>query len=192
MQETYSPVLLERETQKLRKSTGDPNYRSKMAIPGTPGQLLIRAFIRPTKMTIRSPTVALFTLYMSVVYGYMYLLFTTITEVYEYSYGFSTGIAGLSFLGIGIGMMTGLVAFGATSDRRIRNIKAKGKEAPAEVRLEALVPAAIFVPIGLFWYGWSADKQIHWIMPIIGTGFVGLGVIGMFVSVKNSSERELH
>lgn len=132
-----------------------------------------------------------FQMYLSVVYGYCYLLFVTITEVFEGTYGFSTGIAGLAFLGIGIGMFLGLAIFGSTSDRRIRSLKAKAEEkggtvndVPPEVRLELMVLAAIVIPIGLFWYGWSAEKRIHWIMPIIGTGWFGLGLMGIFMSVQ--------
>lgn len=121
-------------------------------------------------------------MYVAVTYGYLYLLFTTITDVYENVYHFSTGLAGLSYIGIGVGMLIGLAGFGVTSDRRIKNLSAKGKETPPEIRLEVLFPAAICVPIGLFWYGWSVEKQIHWIMPIIGTAWFGLGLIGIFVS----------
>src|SRR5262245_10381271 len=119
-------------------------------------------------------------MYISVIYGYLYLLFTTITQVYESTYGFSTGLAGLSFLGIGVGMFLGLGLFGATSDKRIKQKQARGEVAQPEIRLEGLIPAAFCIPIGLFWYGWSAEKRIHWIMPIIGTAWVGLGNIGFF------------
>lgn len=33
------------------------------------------------------------------------------------------------------------------------------------------------VPIGIFWYGWSAEAGVHWTVPILGTVFVGLGVL---------------
>jgi hypothetical protein len=79
-------------------------------------------------------------------------------------------------------MFLGLALFGATADKRVQAKKAKGDVSP-EIRLEGLIPAAICIPIGLFWYGWSAEKQIHWIMPIIGTGWVGLGLIGIFVGL---------
>ena len=130
-------------------------------------------------------------MYISVVYGFLYLLFVTITEVFENTYHWSTGIAGLSFLGIGIGMFVGLAVFGVTSDKRIRSLQAKavaeGKtvhDVPPEVRLEGMLVAAILIPVGLFWYGWSAEKKIAWIMPIIGTGLFGLGLIGIFLSVQ--------
>lgn len=130
-------------------------------------------------------------MYISIVYGLLYLLFVTITEVFEKTYHWSVGVSGLSFLGIGVGMLIGLAAFGATSDRRIRNLKAKEeakggsvKDVPPEVRLEGMLVASICIPIGLFWYGWSAEKHVFWIMPIIGTGIFGMGLIGIFMSVQ--------
>ncbi|ETI26009.1 hypothetical protein G647_02786 [Cladophialophora carrionii CBS 160.54] len=183
MKESYAPVLLERKAAKLRKSTGNLQYRSKMSSGDDPRTALVKALIRPTKMFLLSPIVFIFVIYVSIIYGYLYLLFTTITEIYEGTYGFNTGLAGLSYLGIGVGMFLGLGIFGATSDKRIQAKKAKGDVSP-EIRLEGLIPAAICIPVGLFWYGWSAEKQIHWIMPIIGTGWVGLGLIGIFLAVQ--------
>lgn len=187
MRETYPPVLLERKAARLRKETGNSAYRSKMAIDDTLQQALVKAFVRPLKMFFRSPTVFCFVMYVSVVYGYLYLLFTTITEVYELEYGFSTGLAGLSYLGIGVGMFLGIGIFGATSDKMLQRAQQKlgeGEQVPPEIRLEGLIAPALCIPIGLFWYGWSAEKRIHWIMPIIGTGWVGLGLIGIFVSAS--------
>ncbi|KIX02972.1 uncharacterized protein Z518_06522 [Rhinocladiella mackenziei CBS 650.93] len=184
MKETYSPVLLERKAARLRKSRGNTQYQSKLSTGDSPGTAFAKALIRPTKMFFRSSIVFLFVIYVSIIYGYLYLLFTTITEVYEGTYGFSTGLAGLSYIGIGVGMFIGLGLFGATSDRRIRRKQEKHGDTTPEVRLEGLVPAAICIPIGLFWYGWSAEKQIHWIMPIIGTAWVGLGLIGIFMAVQ--------
>ncbi|KAJ9619098.1 hypothetical protein H2204_012809 [Knufia peltigerae] len=183
MRETYAPVLLERKAAHLRKSTGNQDLRSKLSTDDSPRNAIAKAFIRPTKMFFMSPVVFVFVVYIGVIYGYLYLLFTTITEIYESVYHFSTGLAGLSYIGIGVGMFIGLGVFGATSDRRIQKKKAQGDVSP-EIRLEGLIPAAICIPIGLFWYGWSAEKQIHWIMPIIGTGWVGLGLIGIFLAVQ--------
>jgi hypothetical protein len=40
------------------------------------------------------------------------------------------------------------------------------------------------VPIGLFWYGWSAEAHLHWIMPVIGTGIFALGNLAIFLPVQ--------
>jgi len=42
---------------------------------------------------------------------------------------------------------------------------------------------AFLVPIGLFIYGWTAEKHVHWIVPIIGTAFVGVGLLATFMPI---------
>lgn len=39
------------------------------------------------------------------------------------------------------------------------------------------------IPICLFWFGWSARSDIHWIMPIIGSSFFGIGSFALFNAV---------
>lgn len=175
--ETYEPVLLQRLTNKLKKETGNEKLRSKLDPGITKKEFFTRAIVRPTKMLIFSPIVLLLSLYMAVVYGYLYLLFTTLTPVYEGIYHFGSGPVGLVYLGIGIGSMLGLVCFGALSDRLLKRMTAKSAtgEMKPEYRLPPLLPGCLFIPIGLFWYGWSVDKHIHWIMGIIGTLWVGFG-----------------
>jgi MFS family permease len=183
MRETYEPVLLERRAKRLRMETGNPNLRSRLD-PGIPKQeFFIRAIVRPTKMLLFSPIVLILSIYMAIVYGYLYLLFTTLTMVFEGTYHFSQGNVGLAFLGIGIGSMLGLVIFGALSDKTVKKMAAQGEMKP-EYRLPPLIPGSLVIPIGLFWYGWSAEKAIHWIMPIIGTMWIGLGLLATFMPIQ--------
>lgn len=185
MKETSHGILLEQKTKRLRQETGNQNLRSKLDSGLTPAQNFRRAIVRPTKMLLFSPIVLLLSIYMAVVYGYLYLLFTTLTSVYEEVYHWNSGVAGLSYLGIGIGMFIGLFSFAATSDRTVTALmKKKNTDRKPEYRLPVMMIGALLVPIGLFWYGWSADKQIHYIMPIIGTGFVGAGLILTFMPIS--------
>lgn len=185
LRETYEPVLLERRTVQLRKDTGNSDLRSKLDPGLSKKDFFIRSIVRPSKMLIFSPTILIFSVYMAIVYGYLYLLFTTLTLVFESVYHFSQGSIGLTFLGIGVGSILGLVLFGGGSDRLVKHLTAKnGGEMKPEYRLPPLIPASCFIPIGLFWYGWSAEKKLHWIMPIIGTGWVGLGMIAMFMCIQ--------
>ena len=98
MRETYAPVLLERKAQRLRKETGNPNLRSKLDTGLPPKERFTRSIVRPMKMLFLSPIVMLLSLYIAVIYGYLYLLFTTITEVFEGTYQFSQGSVGLAYL----------------------------------------------------------------------------------------------
>ena len=154
MRETYEPVLLERRVEKLRQETGNPNLRSKLDSGLTKKEYFIRSIIRPTKMLFLSPTVLIFSIYMAIIYGYLYLLFTTLTLVFEGRYGFSQGTVGLTFLGIGVGSLFGLAIFGSTSDRLVKHMAAKSGTMKPEYRLPPLIPGSCFIPVGLFIYGW--------------------------------------
>lgn len=183
--ETYAVTILEKKASNLRKSTGNPNLRSKLASPLTTGQLFKISIVRPLKMLIFSPIVLALSTYMAVVYGYLYLLFTTITEVFETTYHFSSGSVGLTYLGIGIGCLVGVGAFGYLSDRILKLMTARnGGEAKPEFRLPPMIPGSFTIPIGLFLYGWTADKGVQWIVPIIGTSLVGFGLLATFMPIQ--------
>ncbi|EXJ62308.1 hypothetical protein A1O7_02742 [Cladophialophora yegresii CBS 114405] len=180
--ETYPPVLLERKAKRLRKQTGNDKLRSALQSSKTPGQLIFFSVVRPTKMLVLSPIVFGLSLYIAVVYGYLYLLFTTMTFVFRDQYGISPSNVGLVYLGIGLGQFIGLLLFGAYSDKLLRRM-AKGGEMKPEYRLPLLWPGAIIAPLGLVLYGWTAQYKVHWIVPILGTTMLGAGLVGSFMPV---------
>lgn len=137
-------------------------------------------------MLFKSPIVLITSIYVGLVYGYTYLLFTSFSALYENIYGFSQGSVGLTYLGFGIGCAIGLFLFGTLSDRAVKaSVLKKGNgEWKPEYRLPPLLPGSLLVPVGLFWYGWSAQAGVHWIMPIIGSGWVGLGTLAVFMPVQ--------
>lgn len=167
-------MLLHWKAARLRKETGNTELVSKMDRGLGPRQLFLRAIIRPTKLLILSPIVLLLALICAFVFGLLFLLFTTFPAVFEEQYHFSPGVSGLSYLGVGIGMAISLVAFATLSDKLQ---KARGDSAKPEDRLKPMAWVLPTVPIGIFWYGWSAEAQTHWIVPIIGTSFFGFGVL---------------
>jgi hypothetical protein len=54
-----------------------------------------------------------------------------------------------------------------------------------------LIYGAIAIPIGLFIYGWTAEKAVHSAIPIVATGFVGFGVMFTFVSMTKIQNFDL-
>ena len=180
--ETYPMTLLERKAKALRKETGNEKLRSALQSTKSPGELFWGSIIRPTKMLFLSPIVFLLSLYIAICYGYLYLVFTTITELYEGVYGISRANVGLTFLGIGLGQFFGLFVFAAVSDKTLKRM-ANGGEMKPEYRLPPLLYGGICMPLGLFLYGWSAEYAVHWIVPIIGTTIVGLAMILIFMPI---------
>jgi MFS family permease len=134
-------------------------------------------------MLLFAPIVTVMALYIAIIYGYMYLLFTTFTFIFIEQYGFSAGEAGLAYLGIGVGFILGLLATGFYSDRIVKK-KRQTKAPKPEDHLIPLIVGAVLVSIGLFIYGWTAYYNRHWIVPIIGSGFFGLGMLCAFMPIQ--------
>lgn len=100
-------------------------------------------------------------------------------------YGFSTGLSGLAYLGIGIGFICGLVFIGLTNDRMLVRSTAKNNGVfEPEMRLPLMIIFACILPITFFWYGWTAEKHVHWIVPIIGMFPFGVGMMGVYMPIQ--------
>ncbi|KAL9127160.1 MAG: hypothetical protein Q9217_003913 [Psora testacea] len=177
MRETSPKILLERKAACLRISTGNAHLRSKLAHKLTPQQVLAQALVRPTMLLVRSPVLLALSLYAALVFGVIYLLFTTFNGVFRGQYGFSTSISGLVYLGLGIALVVGVVIFGNLNPRiQAARMKADGVDKPKpEYRLLLMIWFSPCVALGLFIYGWTAYYKVPWIVPIIGTFFIGLG-----------------
>ncbi|KAL2062249.1 hypothetical protein VTL71DRAFT_6515 [Oculimacula yallundae] len=186
LQETYPPILLERKASHLRSSTGNPNYKSKLSSSLTPQQLFFTSIVRPLKLLTCFPIVTILCTYVAILYGTLYLLISTYSFVFRSEYGYSTSSTGLVFLAGGIGTAIGLAYVGCFSDRTVKARSSSSRPNTPEDRLPLIttIPGAIAFPIGLFLYGWSAEKHVHWIVPQIGTAIAGFGSIIVFISVQ--------
>lgn len=51
------------------------------------------------------------------------------------------------------------------------------EEGLPEFRVPPMLIAGILCPIGLFWYGWSAQAKAHWIVPNMGCVVIAIGLI---------------
>ncbi|TQN64639.1 MFS transporter prlG, partial [Colletotrichum shisoi] len=162
------------------------NLRSALDTSKNPSQLFAFSILRPFKMLV-SPIVFLMSAYAATVFSYAYLCFTTFPRIFKDQYGFGSGASGLTSIGIGVGFIVGLLFVGAVSrdlsDRWSAHLtNENGGVAKPEYRLPIFVVGAVFVPIGLFWYGWSAEYKAHWIVPIIGTAFTGIGIVTAYTT----------
>lgn len=184
MRETYAPVLLERKARRLRKETGNTNLLSKLDQGFTPKQLFYRSIVRPMKLLMTSPICFLMSLYIAIVYGTLYVLFTTFTFVFQENYDFTQATVGLVYLGTGIGMFAGLAFLSWTSDRTLLRLGSKHNgELKPEFRLPPLMYTAWTLPLGLLIYGWTAEYKIHWAVPLLGTAFFGAGQVLNFMVI---------
>lgn len=74
--ETYAPKILSRRAAKMRKETGDDRYVSESDLDTRPLGERLRIFgVRPMQLLFREPIVFLISVYMSVLYGLLYMFF---------------------------------------------------------------------------------------------------------------------
>lgn len=52
-----------------------------------------------------------------------------------------------------------------------------------EARLPPACVGGFFIPVCLFWFGWSAQPYIHWIMPVFGSMLFAIGTFLLFNAV---------
>jgi len=102
-------------------------------------------------------------------------------------YNFSISMTGLTFLGTGLGVLLGSI-MAIVVDRYIyqrlhREALARGEtHVLPEQRLWAAMIGSWGLPIGLFWFAWSAGTGTHWIVPVLGAVWFGWGNMSVFVS----------
>jgi hypothetical protein len=86
---------------------------------------------------------------------------------------------------MGVGFFMGTQITAPIQDRIYRHLKKRnnGVGRP-EFRVPLMFVGSAFIPMGLFWYGWSAEAKIHWIMPNIGAALFCAGCIICFQSMQ--------
>lgn len=94
--ETYAPTILAKRAKKLRKETGDMNHVTEEDIDKRPFGERMRIFmIRPFQLLFGELIVFLISLYMSVLYGLLYMFFVAFPIIFQQGKGYSAGITGL-------------------------------------------------------------------------------------------------
>lgn len=171
--ETYAPKLLQ---DKARRN-GQP---LKHDIKGRHYEGLTRPWI----MLFTEPILFLLSLYMAFVYGILYLDFTAYPIVFRESRGWSMAISGLSFLGIGLGMA--IATAGSPLINRLHGhyVHKLGGSYP-EARLPHLIVISWFIPLGLFWFAWTALPPTHWISAILSGVPFGFGLVALFLGITS-------
>ncbi|KKK18720.1 hypothetical protein AOCH_002403 [Aspergillus ochraceoroseus] len=101
--ETYAPNILCSRARRIRKITGNPNYMSESELElrqWNPNDVLFEALVRPFQLCFFEPVVFLMNLYISLIYGILYIWFEAFPIVFSEIHGFNSGETGLALLSI--------------------------------------------------------------------------------------------
>ncbi|KAG6178292.1 hypothetical protein E4U36_006538 [Claviceps purpurea] len=189
--ETYHPILLQKKAKNLRKKTGDdrwtaPADKVQRSIVRAIGQSLLRPF----QLLIFEPMCLNLCLFSAILLGILYLFFGAFPLVFGgANHGFNAWQIGLSFTGIMVGMVLGVMTdplWYRVRSKLVDKLEAEtgvqGASEP-EFRLPPAIMGSLLVPAGILMFGWSSFPWVHWIVPIIGSCIFAVGNVLVFTSI---------
>ncbi|OJD13420.1 hypothetical protein AJ78_06129 [Emergomyces pasteurianus Ep9510] len=184
--ETYTPALLAKRAKKMRKETSNNRYVTEQDLDSRPLGEKLRLFLfRPFQLLFLEPIVLLLSIYMSILYGLLYMFFIAFPIVYQKGKGYSAGITGLMFIPLAIGVFASACCAPLVNSHYIKLSQKYGGKPPAEMRLVPMMLSCWFIPIGMFIFAWTSYSHIHWIGPSLGGFPVGFGFIFLYNSCNN-------
>lgn len=151
-----------------------------------------RIFLDPLKIILylRFPAVLITVYYASITFGSLYLLNVSLQTTFSKPpYNFSTTLVGLTYIPNSIGYVLASLFGGKWTDKimareakRAGRYDEKGKlmYRPEDRMRENAWIAAFLYPSALVWYGWTAEKGIFWLVPLVANFFFGIGSMLIF------------
>jgi hypothetical protein len=153
-------------TQRLRLFSGTHTKESYL-------QLFIRPFI-----AIAYPAVLWATLVCAGTIGFLVAVTTNVAIAYGKGYGFQPHQVGLCFIAGIIGSVAGIFLGGNFTDWLSKRLAKRnhGVREP-EMRLWAITPTLITMPLALILFGVGIQHQLPWIVPTIGLGLLNFSIV---------------
>lgn len=186
MPEVFPLVILKRKAQRLRKETGDSRYwHPHESVKINLNNIITKHLSRPLRMLLTEPMVTAIAIYASFAYGLLYMTLEMFPIVYEEERQWGLVVSTLPFLGLMVGVITAVGINLANQPRYIRAVENNKGRAVPEARLPPMFIGGWLFVIGLFWFGWTANPKIHWIVPTIATCFIGAGFNVIFQQCIN-------
>ncbi|TGO48450.1 hypothetical protein BOTNAR_0475g00070 [Botryotinia narcissicola] len=181
LKETYTPVVLNRK--QMKRGTG-LSASQKITNPNTPRETLQAAWTRPFKMLFLSPIVPFVGFYSALSNAYGMVCFATLGTAFQNNYSFTPGQSGLAYLGLMFGFLFCQLTLARFSDRYMLKMETKNNDKRPEYRLPPMFIGAFLLPIGFFWYGWSLEYHTHWIVPVLGSSVIAIGILFSYLPVQ--------
>jgi MFS transporter, DHA1 family, multidrug resistance protein len=104
--------------------------------------------------------------------------------------GFTPGLSGLIFIGVGIGSTSGAL-LNVWLSEKYRTLTPEWRGTPPpEYRLYGSMIGGPFLVVGIFFLGWTgAYKSVPWYVPALATPIIGASFTLVFISFLVSSSR---
>lgn len=179
IKETYTPTLLRRKAARNRVNTDEtPLSPATWAFWRDLWSKFATNLNRPMQFLIKRPVIQLIALILALDFGVYCILLSSFALLWQDRYNQSEFSSSLHYFSFTIGATCAAQIGGRIMDIWYRRLRDKHNKDIPEFRAPYMLIGSVIVPIGIFWYGWSAQAKIHWIMPDIGAT---LFVLGSFI-----------
>ncbi|PYI15465.1 putative MFS multidrug transporter [Aspergillus violaceofuscus CBS 115571] len=186
IRETYAPVILRQRAAQRRQQTGDARWWTRYDVGESLCGRLRTGFGRPFVMLFTEPICIFWDIYVALIYGVLYLCFVAFPIAFQTERGWSPGIGGLAFVGIGVGVL--IVIACEPLFRRVINLHRKdpatGLVAP-EAMASVVCLGATLLAVGQLWFAWTCTPNVHWVVPILSGVPFGAGNACVFIYASN-------
>lgn len=135
-------------------------------------------------MLLTEPIVGFICLYIACEFATLFSFFAAFPLIFQGIYHFNIEASGLVFLTIVVGCLLGTVTV------ILCNVflylpkvpKHPDGQVPPEYRLYPALIGSVGLPIGLFWFAWTARADISWASPVVAIVVFAWGNLCVFVS----------
>ncbi|KAL6916908.1 hypothetical protein ACHAPO_006749 [Fusarium lateritium] len=182
--ETYFPLLLAWKAKELRRATGDQRYISNHEQQPSFWEQLGKTLPLPATFFRTEPVIIVLGLYLVLLYILLFSFLSGFDYIFKRTYSLTPGYQGSCFAAIA----SGATFFAVCSPllykwSRNHTEHVRGAVVEPEFRLWPAIVTAPFLPISLFWLGWTNDSSIS-IWSGLGACFV-FGVVLMAIYISS-------
>ncbi|KAI9742530.1 MAG: hypothetical protein M1818_003670 [Claussenomyces sp. TS43310] len=182
--ETFVPRLLTLKARRLRFETKNWALHSQQEeTPVDMKVFVVKYLTRPFQMLFQEPILLLLTLYISFVYGFLYLLFSAYPISFVQERGYSEGVGALPFIAIFIGILGAAAYISRYTMTTVKHSFEEHGHIIPEVRLIPCIWGGMLLVVGCFWFAWTSFPSITpW--PQIVSGIpIGAGIYLIYLQV---------
>ncbi|KAH7097694.1 MFS general substrate transporter [Auriculariales sp. MPI-PUGE-AT-0066] len=185
--ESSTPVLRKWKAIRLRGTTKDERYFAPLERSGKSVRAAVWASCTvPFRILMHETMALLLDIWSALVLGVLYLTFQAFPYIFASAppigHGFSVQLTGLTFLGLGVGMVLALATQPFWIALHARKVKEYNGQPPPEVRLYIGMAGAVLFPLGLFWLAFTTYTSVHPLVPIFAGIPIGMGTIYIFTT----------